>query len=1132
MAEPNSKYTQVISSAISNFNAIWAALKDKKVTRTVDNVLTVINDDMVVPVTEYSGLIGQLTRLKHADGTHYTLAGNEARAYLANETVNSTGNTHTVTYDSDNSNYAVSTNVGAVGFYEAGAKLASTLSAQTISLSGTLEAIQTDHYDITESTTTFTVVPDDQVIGAVNIAKGKATIKIAADDLTHDLSAAGVTSITNRAGIGADEVIESTTAPGSGYVSVTVSTVMGVAGTVTSKLSSDNVSLTKGYVNSIEFADSSDNAVAEYSQTKTLTFNKDAASGNTTVNKTLYIKEASVSGITGSGVASATFHNDLGALTESSFGTGSTLSTDDYYEITASATIAIDTENATINPGYISASTNLAIDTENTAITGAKYYIKKGSVKTAADHDIAVTLQKGAITQKNSASRDAGYKIAVSLAEASQGAKTLGIDSGFITSSTVPYQLSGGAIDVELDRSTVTVAPTNFKATVNNGYNSNVFKTGSGDYAITVTPEITLTADSITAAAGYLADKTDVTISSFTATPVTMYVDNAVGTLSTEITATYVNKNTTDGKTDGKITVEGEEVESKVTIFSATEPTDRDHYVINATSAFNLTKGGYIGSTVEDTVGDTLYIPRATFKYVEDSAVGNFLQVEHGGYIPSGAITSIAEVTGEIDYAAIQVGASASTAANAASILSTTGTDGTDYKLTIVKNGNSDAGYISGAANQGSVALESNYYIKKTTASVTNTIADGDAGVKLNAFTWDATNSKYVSTIDVASTSTLDLAGAGYITTAELSGKNTAANGTQTSGSLSANTYTITTNKTRSVELAKAVLAIDSTNNTISLKKHSNTTVATADAATGYAVVVELNDATIGVKADTSGYIDASSGAQNITVGLDGTTYTTHIQAGTKLETVANTATASVNLTGAWDGTANAYKFTSQTPTIAVSGTLEEGYYAGDNLAVSGTATITATATQIAGATAKMSASGTTSIDSATGATLYSDDEKVSGKSYIEIVPTATAAVSASSVGVGYLNSTSQITPTVDGNAYALTATSSFIEKFAGTGSTGARSELAEYVKDGVEIDHIHTGEQAVYKVTVGSRSFIDTGRTAADIVRTEAILTEEKYVNKDIEITLHADAMGSNVYNEIAALEARLLGVLSTSAS
>lgn len=1010
MAQLTQKYVDLVSQAIADFDTIFNALASKGVEK--DGVAlgtgSVLIDNGSVKTSEYAGLISkQLYRVQGVDGVSSTVVapgGVIANYDGANKSLANSG----IKYNADS--IVISGNITDSGYYGTTSALSATLTGATASISGAAPTNGTG-YTVVGATDKLTVAPvDNYVLKSIEIKKGSVGVALSEANIDATVNSAATAAIVTGGSID-NAVLDAAAQDGAYTIKVKASS------TYTAEISSTSgVSLTTpGYVTEIENAD----AVAEKSIKET--------AGNA-AEYFISIPKATVSGITGSGAADLTLAGALATVDNAADG----------YEVKATGTITVDTKNAQINSGYISSSDKIEVS-GTPSVTAKSLYIKKGNVGNAAGNAAEVNVNVSGVSLSGdkyvaTATVDQKYSHA--------------IESGYVEADTYEANITGsGKLEMNKAAAAVTTTGTSL---VKSG--DAIFSEAeiAGGYKLTV--NATTEFDRSLTTEGYLGDVAQI-VKPDTATASKDYYI-AKGSVTANTTLSTVVKSGS-GSVDG--------AEGTVSIFVAEKDLDktRDYYEITATPSAVVNNGYVTGFTAGET--QKSFLPKATLKFVENSEAGNFLQVEKGGYLPSGLIAEIAEITGEMDYASVSVGIG--------NDFDKTVTG--DYTLSLVQ-GAIDAGYISSASlsdGKGELKLNNTYKVAHAAATLENTSA-----VELGNVV--AKGNGYAITASGNATAKFTLTKEGYIKIADVAG-----------ATIDGNVATIVAPHSDEIELAKAVVAIPEASK-VTLSSANNTVLA-GDTTSPYYVKPVISNGNVVANTTTAGYISTSD-KHNLTVTAEEAVV--YIKPGVKYESVANVS-ADTNTALQFSGTEENGVFKAKLASyeIPVTGTIEEGYYKGAAATVTGKATVAAKEVSIAKAAVSVSqASGQADVN-ATEVVLH-DSNADATKKFVGVTASGVASATANVDTAGYIKDKSQVTV----NAINVASKTKYIEVF----------------------------NQGETEIEGDNYNVITVGGQASGTNETSMVLpTAAKYVENNTEIRLHADAMGSAVESKLAELEARLAG-------
>lgn len=1032
-------YVQLISKAVEDFDSIFNALKAKGVQKDGANI--VVNNG-TLPTEEYDDLItNQLVKVNGVtDVKTLTLSSGimDNRSNLTSLDLVS-GSSGTLTYG-DTGALAVTVAVPA-GYYDGddlnvSIPLSKIGTNSYISLSGQLSAGNKTGYKIANgSNNDYVITPDNgTIITSLSIKKGTVDVSIGED---NDGLGDTKSPFTNNLVVSVDSTSEAVdTLSAVKYVAtqsdsqdvyrLKIKTSSKLSGTVTANVTA---TMKPGYIN--------DFTTKDLTGSETFT---DVTGGS--AEHYIEISKGGISGIAGS--ASSTIGTDSNIKTVETAANG--------YEITSTTNASIDTSKASITEGYIKEGA-ITIGTDEVTKTGDTIYIKKGSLGSATSN--AADLTSGlTVTDNFSETQDGAYTITADLSKKYSKA----IVDGYVTQTAFEADLSG--------TKTLSVAHGSVKIT---SAGNNISQTGSTNIIQSGTPSAGAYSIDVTATAktsknvteGYVKPGDVTNPASITGTT-TYYVNKGSVTVEPSVSVKAVNVE--DGKTGDDSTAE-----SFASLFTTTQPAKGDYYSIESGVSTKTVNEGYIKSgDITASAITKYYIPKATFKYIENSDSGNILEVEKGGYVPSGTITSIAEISGTLDKAAVTV---AIDSAKSGDIFKSSKA-ASDYVLTLTK-GNINAGYIS--ETEGTLTGE--VYVSHGSVAITQT----PTNITLDATptTVAADKSTYTFSKSEAQVAGFTSLVPGYIKQTDIDVSQVSKDATAT---LTLNAATFATKAG-----SKATLKIESSDINIE-----------ATSADGYAITSDIDSGNITIATTTAGYL-ASGEERAATVSAD--TKTVYVKKGTPLtNAAASLADSDANMTSKEKGTT--LVVTLPAKDLTISGTLEEGYYkSAAEKAVSGTAKIGAqTYTVGAGAAKARVLTSSNDITSSDGVVLASS--KANGKEYLSITATANQTLSASVTTHGYLSADSQITL----EQPSASSSTKFVEVW--------KSGTTEGVSFGDET-------QTVNVLTVGDTTAKDPTATVQKAEYANAG-TYNKYNTK---VVLGEHAMGTAVANQFEVLRKRLEG-------
>ena len=577
-----------------------------------------------------------------------------------------------------------------------------------------------------------------------------------------------------------------------------------------------------------------------------------------------------------------------------------------------------------------------------------------------------------------------------------------------------------------------------------------------------ITPTVALTSAVNTGASkeGYIVPSdTTVTHNEFDGTASSLYLKKGKVTHTTDITI----NNT---------------VSSAANIFTSTKPSTGDYWTL--TTKCNVTANeGYI-TAADIAKGDekSYYLPKAVVEYVSNSTGAKFVQVKSAGYLPSGTIEAI---EGKIDYAAVSVDIRTETGEN---IIKTSGTTG-DYKLTIAKAAGTDAGYISGAAGEGTVALSAEYYIAKgsvaSQASIDSIVKSDIAratGEGASGFEFNVTASGSAGTPTIA---------AGYITPSDV-------------------VLTKPTDKVVKMTLPEAQLAATLTGDAAHAGATLSTGLAAGDSNSKYFVTPTLANATVKATVGSAGYVDAASSSNEITIEInDSNRDVAYIKTGTTKKFTTTPLNLSNKLSSDFNSTVSGDYTITLAGTDTFDGTLETGYYGDTEKTINIERGLTGTYTVAHGSVSVNSTAVTLGTASSSDVSLVTAPGKPADFAAIT-VPVSSVAISFNTVKPGYVKDSD-----VTNSTTATGSTTIYLKKYENSedaATTGSVPTASDTVNGG-------TTETVYTPVPNG-------------ITDTTILHTEGRYLKHNVKVTLHADAIGSNAEADLTRLQQRLAGTLA----
>lgn len=1008
MAETtNQTYLSLITQAISDFDSIYGALVERGV--ATYGTLSGTTYETGVATSAYADLVRKLYKVTDKNSNEVSLG------------------THDLEYKDTLTATSISVNAQSGLITLTPGAVAVIGGTTTVTYTLTPVSITDTNLGKDETNGVYKYVTEnDKLIKDVTIAAGKIELDIEKAEVSSWEPTVQTTTMAPGNQLGAD-ILKNELAEGeTGYTSFTVAPTVNVTGSKTVTLSAGKgFSFTKGYIENVTATD------LEKEISTSGTFSPDAS--------TLYIKNATLTNVVANGEIDFT-SNDITSVADSVAG----------YNISADAALTVSGD---VQPGYLSAGTELKSD-KATDINKV-FRVKAG-------HTNPVTLENTlTVSGDKSILAPAGatdvYEITVTSSAIDE---TKSVEYGFIKSTDANFKVTAGeesetlkiaAGSVEAKAKTSLVSVNGTGASKTEGANNTT-------EAIQVTVQAVFDADEQTTSAGYITTS-DVTRTAAAASTYDIHLTKSTVTeFKNNLVATPIDIDE-NGDAEGNYPAQV----GGVNIFTDAAPTDRDYYHINSYASYSISAGytstGLTGNTSKD-----LYLPKAKLAYVEDSEAGKILQVTSGGYLPSGFITELSEITGSLDHAKVY------TTLTAPAYDAAKG----KYIINAVYNENSEIGYFNGAADFYGGSYELTKGLATQVASIDETVL-GEDGIVANG-------NKY--TVNLTTTGKTKTT----ITTGYITGSDVTVN-----GSAVANESEIQLTGETSIELNKATLGLSA--KAVDLAA-TPTGFAFADGQTAYKITPNFGENyKVTIAPTAEGYVKTTDTTE-VTL-VSGTVQEYYLKAGSVDAITAVAGNSPITLTADF-ATNESGDYSVQIPTgttVAATATIHEGYVKGDtpaagNVAVSSNVlkvdrgSITPTITEV-----------TTAISSTQVALSTSNTEE--NETFYAIKSNASATSSATVSKVGYVKQVD-----VDDAA------------------TANATEDTQYVK-GVKLNVVDDTTVAAGKVYSVSGFGVDSGNA----VDSQVISTAERYAKYDVKVELHADAMGSNVRSELARLQARLAG-------
>lgn len=963
-------YTSLIEAAITDFDNIFEQLVNKKAflvndDETITDLVMGNLSDGSVPTSLYSELVKELYRIEGfgTSGSQPTLTATGIVANYDKAGALSLGKSE---FTNSGSAITIPVKITAAGYYGTNS-------------SGNLELPLVNPTFDTTSQANFTISTNDngnyvmtpasqKLFGSVTVTKGSLTVDMEKAEVSHSVTGTSISSTLDYGEVTGDAkltIVETAPETHGKLLKITMTPTL----TATTSVDTNGkgvVTLNNGYITKL----------TNTSIAKTVENTLDGAAKDFYID----IPMASVSGIS---------HVDVTPKAE----TGLTLETAAEGAYTISLDCKGSLENATLTPGYINAKTQLSFAE---AKHNTKIYIKKGSLGTAETNamDLTDNLSVGTPTLDTENKK---YTIDVGIAKDTKFSKA--ITEGYVPATAKTFEANlTGAKTISLNQGSATVGYATDKSPKQEltGTVDGISETaGTGDVHLTVKATAGFTKSSIE---GYIAaGGTDVSKPADINLTKDIYIKKATFDHSLDIKATRVDK-------DGKHTTE-----TPAQLFTTTEPTT-DHYKVDASETFTVTQAGYIaGSNASPAAGTTLYIPKATFEYVEDSTSGNFIQVKTGGYIPSGVIKNISEITGTMDLASIT---------GTLSLNDKTG-DVTLPAPTV------NAGYIS--QSEGTISIST---LELGLATVAASLAADPITVSATPVKSgkDTGNHVYTfsGTTNATATAKIDKAGYGKLNTADTS----------------------TSTLTASLALNEATLGI--TDDSAITVAATGNNVRLSATETIFSITPSLATDTVNLHATKAGYIDDVEN-QSATVALAAAQKAFYIQAAT-LKAATTTLSATPTLTGK-PNTNNSYTVSLNTFKAQSSTTINEGYWNSQD-AITSEKDISAESVTIDAASVNASISLTSASVSLKTETDSTIKGVISNSSVTEVgyryapITNSVAGTASGSIGTpGYLQTAGQIHGTQDTKTF----TSQYLKVIKTKAATFKTSSNAQLQDEGTD---------------------------------------------------------------------------------
>ena len=1026
-------FTGVINKAITDFNSIYDAIK----VRTGANDTDMKTDTTGIATSEYAGLI--TNKLFSISGITDGGTGKHIDPVITPYFDSYTGKPVAVNLEEDG-NVSISVGIPNKGYYGTEATLTGSLAAQNVALTGTINGKENiTKVEATEGKGAYWHVAPKagKVLGVVDVDVGSYAPSIT--EVTNGVSATASVGLFGSDGIN-NNVLAAV--PENDDVANYVSFKMKAAGSFNGKVTPvlGKTDFTAGYFE----------AAPVLGITKE---GYDISGDATSTDQEFFIKKGTISNVKVA-VTELEFNDNGGNIgTSEALGDAEAAK---YYKLTAS--IAGGTITGDTTAGFVPTGNGTQIG--NLSAISKDFYVKKGAVENSA---VNVSLVAESANVNITSTDSDAYTVTVKRDSAETAETTGNYSDGYLkaghytVSTTVPekvLKIARGAVKINNTLNGISYAGTGAGLLVQN-------IPGNVDDYYVITPTVALTSAVNTGASkeGYIvpSDKT-VTHNEFAGTASPLYLKKGKVNHTTDITI----NNT---------------VNSAANIFTSTKPSKGDYWTL--TTKCNVTANeGYI--TAGDIVkGDekSYYLPKAVVEYVSNSTGAKFVQVKSAGYLPSGTIEAI---EGKIDYAAVSVDIGTETGEN---IIKTSGTTG-DYKLTIAKASATDAGYISGAAGEGTVALSTEYYIAKgsvaSQASIDSIVKSDIAratGAGASGFEFNVTASGSAGTPTIT---------AGYITSSDVK-------------------LTKPTDKVVKMTLPEAKLAATLTGEAAHAGATLSNGLLAGDNTSKYFVTPTLANATVKATVESAGYVDAASSSNEITIEInDSNRDVAYIKTGTTKQFTTNALDLSGKLSSNFNSTVSGDYTISLAGTDSFTGTLDTGYYGEAEKTIGVERSLTGSYTVAHGSVSVNTTAVTLGTATSGDVSLVTAPGKPADFAAIT-VPVSSVAISFNTVKPGYIKD------------------SDVTNNTAATGSTTIYLKKYENSEDKAEVGSVPTTSDAVN----GGTTKIVYTPVPNGITDTTILHTEGRYLKHNVKVTLHVDAIGLNAETDLKKLQDRLAGTL-----
>lgn len=1025
-------FASVINSAITDFNSIYDAIKN----RTGASDTDMAADTTGIATSAYAGLIN--SKLFSISGITDGGTGKGISKVITPYFDSYAGDPVAVKLGKDG-NVSITVGIPNKGYYGTEARLTGSLAAENVALKGTISGANITKVEATEGKGAhWHVAPTDgKVLGVVDIDIGSYAPSIT--EVTNGVSATASVGLFGSDGINGNIL---PAVPEGDKAADYVSFKMKAAGSFTGKVTPvlGKTDFTAGYFETAPVLEITKEGY-------------DIKGTATSEEQEFFIKKGTISNVAVAGTELE--FNDNGGNIGASKAPGDA-EAENYYKLTAS--IAGGTITGDTTAGFVPTGNGTQIG--NLSSISKDFYVKKGSVDNS---NVTVSLVAESANVNITSEDSDAYTVTVKRKSTETAATTGNYSDGYVkaghytVNTTVAdkvLKIARGAVKVNNTLDDISYAGSGAGLLVKN-------TPDNLDEYYVITPTVALTSAVNTGESkeGYIKpDNTTVTHNEFAGTASSLYLKKGKVNHTTDITI----NNT---------------VSSAANIFTSTKPSKGDYWTLTTKCNVTANEGYITAADIANGDEKSYYLPKAVVEYVSNSTGAKFVQVKSAGYLPSGTIEAI---EGKIDYAAVSVDIGTETGEN---IIKTSGTTG-DYKLTIAKAAGTDAGYISGAAGEGTVALSAEYYIAKgsvaSQASIDSVVKSDitrATGEGASGFKFDVTASGSTGTPTIT---------AGYITSRDV-------------------TLTKPTDKVVTMTLPEAKLAATLTGEAAHAGATLSSGLTAGDSNSKYFVTPTLANATVKATVGSAGYVDAASSSNEITIEInDSNRDVAYIKTGTTKKFTTDALNLSNKLSSDFNSTVSGDYTITLAGTDSFTGTLDTGYYGEAEKSIGVERGLTGSYKVAHGSVSVNSTAVTLGAANSTDVSLVASPATPSDFAAIT-VPVSSVAISFNAVKPGYVKDSD-----VTNSATATGSTTIYLKKYENSEDKAADGSVPT------------TADTANGGTTGTVYTPVSNGITDTTILHTEG-----RYLKHNVKVTLHADAIGSNAEADLARLQQRLAGTL-----